>query len=382
MKTRPAMWTSRVATRPLPTVVPTTARLIPTRPVGAVVLVLTLAAATTVSAQDRTAGRPSSPAPSRSDPSSAKIVEVRDAQIEYLLVSNVAARRDGVVESIELSEGAEVKKGEPIGYLYSDLARLARDRAKIQAESEVPRYKAAAKYRFAKAELDRTRELARIRPDAVPKAELEEKQASVDIATAETYEAEETIKIAKKEYELAEKTLEEHIIIAPFDGFIVERLKKPGEQVHANEPLVKLANRDKLRVFAYVPLESSYKIRLGDTVEIKVNLPEGVGPGGRVFPGKITFIDEEVVTVGERSRRIYAEVDNRSTNYQLSPGLPISMIIRPGTAQLGQTTVLERPDLDEATRAASVEAQVKPTAAESSKPTTIPPPVRNRPRGG
>ena len=63
------------------------------------------------------------------------------------------------------------------------------------------------------------------------------------------------------------RPLKEHTILAPFDGIVIERLKNPGESVRANEAVVQLGNLDKLRAWAYVPLEYAYRVKEGQIVE-------------------------------------------------------------------------------------------------------------------
>ena len=60
-------------------------------------------------------------------------------------------------------------------------------------------------------------------------------------------EAKEQRELAKAELDLAKQALEEHTIIAPFDGIVIKRMKNPGESVRANEAVVQLGNLDKLR---------------------------------------------------------------------------------------------------------------------------------------
>ena len=86
--------------------------------------------------------------------------------------------------------------------------------------------------------------------------------------------------LAKDELELAENALDEHTIRAPFSGVIMKRIKNPGESVRANEPVVELGNLDKLRVFAFIPLEYVYRVTEGAVVEFQVRRSTAPGADG------------------------------------------------------------------------------------------------------
>src|SRR5947208_2673444 len=82
-----------------------------------------------------------------------------------------------------------------------------------------------------------------------------------NVAQAMLIEAEEKLKLDRAELDLAKRALEEHKIVAPFDGIVIERLKGPGESVRQNDAVVKLGNLNKLRAYAFVPLEHSFRVK-------------------------------------------------------------------------------------------------------------------------
>ena len=277
-------------------------------------------------------------------------VTISDAQIEGLDISEVAARIEGVLKSIELKEGTNVRKGDPIGYLYSDRAELAVKKARLVADSRAPLAKADAEYQLRVANLARSRVLIAKLPDAVSKEEVQQKEAEVKVAYAMVQEAMENSKVAKAELDLAIQTLDEHTVTAPFDGFVIERLKRPGEAVHANEPVVRMINLDRIRIFAYVPYSQAYRIRNGDPVEVIPNLPRSAGEAAKRFRGKITFVDYEVQAVNEKSIRIYAEVDNKAYGYELRPGLTASLVVSPVNRGASSSKAVVPPVADPAIR--------------------------------
>ena len=91
---------------------------------------------------------------------------------------------------------------------------------------------------------------------------------------------------------------------APFAGEIVERTAVRGALVEAGKPLFTLADRSVMWAMLNIPETALARVRVGQTVELKVeSLP------GQTFTGKLTWIGAEV---DERTRmaRARAEVAN------------------------------------------------------------------------
>ena len=135
-------------------------------------------------------------------------------------------------------------------------------------------------------------------------------------------EADENRKIAKAELDLAKQTLEEHTIMAPFDGIVTKRMKNPGESVRANEAVVELGNLNHLAADAYVPLEYAYRVKEGQIVEIQPRhagrarrCPSRRSGSGARSPSSIPRSSRSA----ETAVRIRAEFEN--PGWELRPGL-------------------------------------------------------------
>ncbi len=251
------------------------------------------------------------------------------ATLEWIEKADVAALREGVIERMELQIGAEAIKGKPIGYLNSKMAELAVAKAKVASSNKGAIQKAEAQKELAIAVLATSYNLVRRGKDFVPQEEVRKNEAEVKVAEAMRIEATEQVKVAEAELALAERTLAEHEIVAPFDGVVYERLKNPGESVRANEAVVKLGNLNKLRAWAYVPLEYASRVKEGQRVEIRLLLQgrrdEKLPLEMKRFVGKITFIDPQIGAVAETAVRVYADFENPT--HELRPGFHAEMTI-------------------------------------------------------
>jgi RND family efflux transporter MFP subunit len=263
----------------------------------------------------------------KSDP---QIFEVPDlATLDWIEKSNVAALREGVIESMELQIGMPVKAKGTIGKLHSEIADLSVKKAEIAANSKGPLGKAAAQKEVALAVVARNVRLdTRIR-GAVSEEDKQKAEAELKVAEAAILDETEKISLAKADLGLARRTLEEHTIISPFDGIVLERMKHPGESVRANEAVVKIGNLSKIRAYAYVPLEYGYSVKEGQVVEIQLILAGSrsnpLPIERKRFRGKITVVDKQVQAIAETAVRIFAEFDNK--DLELRPGLKARMTI-------------------------------------------------------
>jgi multidrug efflux pump subunit AcrA (membrane-fusion protein) len=107
---------------------------------------------------------------------------------------------------------------------------------------------------------------------------------------------------------------------------ITERMKNPGESVRANEAVVRMGKIDKLRIQAWVPIEYSFRVKVGMPVEVAPNIPGADLPIERKkFRGKITFVDPEAQPV-KTEVRVFAEIMNNE-DHDLRPGLKADMVI-------------------------------------------------------
>jgi RND family efflux transporter MFP subunit len=279
-----------------------------------------------VAAVAQSGGRGAPPA----NPAVQALVLNEDGRMDWIEKSDVAALREGVIETMELQIGMPVKKGGTIGALHKRVAELTVAKAALQAKSTAPAEKAEAQKEVAIAVVAINQRLEKRKPGMVSKEEIAKAEGELKVAEAQLHEARENQGIAKAELDLAARTLEEHTILAPFDGIIIKRMKNPGESVRASEAVVQLGNLSKLCANAYVPLAYAYRVKEDQIVEIQPRITEQ--RGGEPLPiekkrfrGKITFVDPQIQAVAETAVRIRAEFQN--PDFELRPGLMVQMTI-------------------------------------------------------
>jgi RND family efflux transporter MFP subunit len=251
------------------------------------------------------------------------------ATLEWIEKADVAALREGVIETVELWQGMPVAKGGLIGSLHKETAELTVRKAELAAKNVAAEQKARAQQELALTVVATNVRLNERRPGMVSNEEQRKAEAEVKVATAMIQEAIEQSNLYKAELALAEQAVKEHTIQAPFAGIVYDRLKHPGESVRANEPVVRLGNLDRLRAWSYVPLEYALRVKEGQIVEIQPRLQGLKGAHLPIeqkrFRGKITFVDPQLQPVAETAVRIYAEFENK--DHELRPGMKAVMTI-------------------------------------------------------
>lgn len=253
--------------------------------------------------------------------------------IDWVVTSNVSALKEGVIKQIEFQTGRLVKGGDAIGYLHDESAKLTEAKAKLAAENTGEIAKAEAQRDLARSELAKLVNLRKKGPGFVSDSEFSKATADMNMADAGRQVALETKKLYEAEHALALRSLEEHIIRAPFTGVITDRMKNPGESVRSNEPVVRIGGTDKLRFVGWVPLEVALRLKGNEPVEVRAVIDEAdLDIEKTVYKGKITTVGHEVHSnLRTTEVQVLAEIPLR-----IDPEHP-ELLLRPGTK--GEMTV-------------------------------------------
>ena len=92
---------------------------------------------------------------------------------------------------------------------------------------------------------------------------------------------------------------------APFDAFVLEVLKRPGEVVREGEPIVRIANARRVRVEGYIDVADAGRLRRGSLAAVRI---EADGRAA-VANGSVIFVDLKVEPVSGKVR-VWAEIAN------------------------------------------------------------------------
>jgi RND family efflux transporter MFP subunit len=200
----------------------------------------------------------------------------------------VAARGGGPVEEVFVALGDSVEIGQPLAQIrdgeHRDASREARAaiadaRARLgsgpHAAAESPRLEAArARRDHAERELARTRSLAdghavSARDRDRAEAELRLAEAELRATEAELRGAAASIEGLAARWSSAERSRQDALVRAPFDGSVVRRSVEVGQLVAPGTPLFEVVENGPRRVRFELPEDLARVVSVGDRVVVR-----------------------------------------------------------------------------------------------------------------
>jgi len=261
-------------------------------------------------------------------PRVATALKIDTALVTLIEQAEIAARDAGLLEQLNVKEGALVEAEQLLAKLNDAEQQAARGRAAIAAESAAKQAASDVKLRFAKAshgvaqaDYQRARDSVEKFQKSISQTELDQLRLMAEKTKLEIEQAEEDALLAaldakKARFELAEAEakLAKRQITAPFAGLITQLKKQRGEWVQPGDVVLRLIRTDRLRIEGFAPGKQVPANLLDAAANFKADLP---GRGVTIIPGKVTFVSPEVNAVNGQIR-IWIEVDNREN--LLRPG--------------------------------------------------------------
>lgn len=181
-------------------------------------------------------------------------------------VVTLAAVIPARIARLPAAEGGTVCEGDEVVSLEDAVQRARTELARASADSTLEIEKARVRRDHAAREWDRLAGLrgadnASSKESSDAKATAELRRLECDLALFEQAQA---VRNHRKEKEL----LEQYHLRAPFDGYVVEHIKRVGETVDRLEGIIKLAQLDPLVVVVDCPLSLARRIDVGDRVRV------------------------------------------------------------------------------------------------------------------
>lgn len=214
--------------------------------------------------------------------------------------ATVFAKTAGVLKSVHLQVGHEVKKGQVLGQLDTTVkeAELARLRNLLASDIEV---------RFAKKALevatDRYRTAMKKKESYSP-AELRQLLLELERSKLMVEKAELARKATEREVKAVEASVRDCRFEAPIDGKISEVTANPGEAIKAGDALLQITSLKQLSCEFHIPVKDVAKVARGMIIRF--------APREQGFPtltGTIRYIGAEVSRVGQ-TLRVVGILDN------------------------------------------------------------------------
>lgn len=249
-------------------------------------------------------------------------------QIVSLRRAEVATQEAGLIEMLDLNIGDAVDKGQPLARLDALRAELAVDRLKARvAADEAVVEQRTAELAQAERDLQRFQKLSDM--GSVGESELDDASTLVQSRKAILAEAQANLATDRADLALAQRTLEDMTIKAPFAGRVVRKHTELGQWVTIGDPIFTIVSLTELEARADIPERSVGALR-GPGSTIEVDIP---ALGERITGTLI----EIVPTADSLSRLFPIRVKLNDPKGRLRPGMSLSAIVPTGERALSLT---------------------------------------------
>lgn len=237
--------------------------------------------------------------------------EELDCLIEPFVTVKLNTAVQGLLETVTVDRGDLVKKGQVLATLESDAEKAAVAVLRTRATME-----SGIKTGEARLELS-TRSHGRnegmFHKSLIAADKMDEIETTRRLAELTLLEATDNRRLAEIELQRATAELARRTMHSPITGVVVERLLAPGEFSRDEQPVLKVAQLDPLRVEVYAPVALWGSIRVGQRAEV---LPQA--PVNGTYVARVTVVDR-VVDAASGMFGIRLELPNR--DYRLPAGL-------------------------------------------------------------
>jgi multidrug efflux system membrane fusion protein len=130
-------------------------------------------------------------------------------------------------------------------------------------------------------------------------------QSALDAARSTAENKASMVAVAEAQLEIAQRSLVDAEVRAPFDGVIGERLANQGESLPIDGKILALLDTSHVEVAAMMPAADVVRLKVGQPATVNLE-----GFGDRAFKGGITRISP-TAQAGSRSIPVYVEIADR-----------------------------------------------------------------------
>lgn len=241
------------------------------------------------------------------------------ASVEAFEKATLYAKVSGYLKSIGVDKGDLVRKGQILAVL--EVPEMEKEYQNAQAsvrEAQAAQERAQADVALKELTYQRLSAVRQSQPNVISQQEVDVARAGYEVGRADVKLAQAKLEVARSQVEKLQALLEYAKITAPFDGVVTERFVDPGALIQVGtsskgNPIVTVANVDKVRVYSYVPERELPYLKRGDPAQLALDaLP------GKVFDGRITRF---ATALDPDTRTMKTEADLPNPGGWIRPGM-------------------------------------------------------------
>ena len=247
--------------------------------------------------------------------------ESYDCLIEPYQIINISSPVEGLLEHIRVDASDIVKQGDVLVELESSVERATVDAAQAKASATGELRAKETEYVYNKRQAKRLGEL--YEKQAVSSHEKDEADTNVQLARLGIKQTKESLKLAELELKRAQAELNQRIVHSPINGVVMDRQHAEGEFIR-EEPILRIAQLDPLRIEAILPASEFGSINIGEVVKVFAD-----SPVSKTLIAKITRIDR-VIDAASGTFAVRLELPN--SDYKMPGGIKCKVDFTTSTA--------------------------------------------------
>jgi RND family efflux transporter MFP subunit len=209
---------------------------------------------------------------------------------------DVASVETGILVTVDVEEGEQVLRDQPLARLDKDVIEASLRIADKQQQLHGQLDSAQAELRLREDRLHKLRKL--LNNNHASQEEVDRAAAEQEIAQARVLAAEEALQVKKLEFDRIQAQLDRRTIRSPVDGVIKKVHKEIGEFVAPTDPVVlTVVKLDPLLATFAVPAEQAGQLSLGQTARIRMDSGKATLNGTVKFVSPVVDAQSSTVTV-------------------------------------------------------------------------------------
>ena len=226
--------------------------------------------------------------------------------------SDVAPESSGRVTETPVDVGQHVAKGAVLIRIQAVDANLRLQESRASLERAEANLK-LAESQNSLAQTTARRNEALLKGGLVPQTTADEARTQAETSANSVLVARATVAQSRAQLALAEKAVNDVVVIAPFAGYVSARRVAAGEFVQPSTAVVTLLRIDPLRLQLTIPSVQAGDIAAGQAVIARVDAFPG-----KTFEGKISAVNPQIAA---ESRSFIVEARVPNPGGQLKPGM-------------------------------------------------------------
>lgn len=266
-------------------------------------------------------------------------VVAENCSVKYIRNVNITSEVEGKLLELNLEEGMNVSAGDVLAVVDDTAAKLALElkkaeemEAMLNADNDVNLQDAKNSEELAQAEADSFRQL--YEESAIPYYEMKKKvleairaKLRIDLAQMQKKIAEAQYIAKRSEREIADYEQKRRRVLAPFDGYVENRIAQQGEWVQSGSPVATLVQLDRVRIEGVVnALEFKGRVRAGMPIRVRVFADSS---DNQAFETNATvgFVSSELNLRGQV--RVWADIKNQKDDsgaWIVKPGMQAEIV--------------------------------------------------------